>query len=278
MKDNHICQVFLHFSKTFLPNNFSSLSRFGSDANEFFNALLSLGDSEIETTKIRTALRNLKREFKEPISVVLLKIDSLYTALYQMSQPNKSEQDIIDLTLKHELYLIGGFISSQSLKLLMIYSRERAMKNRQLTLEEIVTFLNRVEQNVNEAALQNIVNMPRRGKLLDTIQAGAHTLNAFQQLDSDTVHGVFVGSYNSFHNNQTKRNFSYNKMVFLSLTDIEITNEAFLRLQIIGEEHLVDFPRDHLSQVLPETFPPNEVTTALEGKASVSNNTKEDQY
>ena len=63
----------------------------------------------------------------------------------------------------------------------MIYSRERAMKGRQLTLEEIVTFLNRVEQNVNEAALQNVVNMPRSGNLLDTIQAGAHNLNAFEQ-------------------------------------------------------------------------------------------------
>ena len=67
-------------------------------------------------------------------------------------------------------------------------------------------------------------------------------------------------------------------MVFLSLTDIEITiNEAFLRHQIIEEEHLVDFPREHLSQVLTETFPPNEVTAALEGEASVSSNTKEDQ-
>ena len=131
-----------------------------------------------------------------------------------MSQPTKSEQEIKDLILKHKLFLIGAYISSQALRLLMIYSRERAMKGRQLTLEEIVTFLNRVEQNVNEAALQNVVNMPRGGNLLDTIQAGAHTLNAFQQLDSDTVHAVFVGSYNSFHKNQTQRNFSYNKNGF----------------------------------------------------------------
>ena len=67
-------------------------------------------------------------------------------------------------------------------------------------------------------------------------------------------------------------------MVFLSLTDIEITiNEAFLRHQIIEEEHLVDFPREHLSQVLTETFPPNEVTAALEGGAIGNNNSKESQ-
>ena len=105
-----------------------------------------------------------------------------------MSQPTKTEQDIKDLILKHKLFLIGAFISSQSLKLLMIYSRERAMKNRQLTLEEIVTFLNRVEQNVNEAALQNVITVPKGGELLDKVQAGAHTLNVFQQLDSDTMH------------------------------------------------------------------------------------------
>ena len=40
--------------------------------------------------------------------------------------------------------------------------------------------------------------------MLDTIQAGAHTLNAFQQLDSDAVYGVFVGSFNSFHQNKTQ--------------------------------------------------------------------------
>ena len=85
------------------------------------------------------------------------------------------------------------------------------MKGRQLTLEEIVTFLNRVEQNVSDAALQNVVNMPCGGNLLDTIQAGAHTLNAFQQLDSDTVHGVFVGSFNSFHKIKTQRNNLYYK-------------------------------------------------------------------
>ena len=40
------------------------------------------------------------------------------------------------------------------------------MKNRQLTLEEIVTFLNRIEQNVSEAALQNVITMPKGGELL----------------------------------------------------------------------------------------------------------------
>ena len=67
-----------------LPQNFSSLSIFGNDANQFFNALLSLGDSEIEVIKIQTALGNLKSAPSEPISIVLLKIDSLYTALHQM--------------------------------------------------------------------------------------------------------------------------------------------------------------------------------------------------
>ena len=89
MKDNHICQILLHFSKTFLPNNFSSLSRFGNDANQFFNALLSLGDSEIEVIKIRTALGNLKRAPAEPISIVLLKIDSLYIKCLNPLKVNK---------------------------------------------------------------------------------------------------------------------------------------------------------------------------------------------
>ena len=41
-----------------------------------------------------------------------------------------------------------------------------------MTLEEIVGFLNRIEQNVAEAALQNVVSMPRGGNLLDSIQSG----------------------------------------------------------------------------------------------------------
>ena len=128
MKDCHICQILLQISKTFLPQNFSSLSRFGNDANQFFNALLFLGDSEIEVIKIRNTLRNLKRAPAEPISIVLLKIDSIYTELYQMSQPTKTDQETRDLILKHKLYLVGAYISSQALRLLMIYSRERATK------------------------------------------------------------------------------------------------------------------------------------------------------
>ena len=58
--DHHICQVFIYFSKTYLPNNYSALARFGTDATEYFEALLSLADSENEVIKIRTALDTLK--------------------------------------------------------------------------------------------------------------------------------------------------------------------------------------------------------------------------
>ena len=61
----------------------------------------------------------------------------------------------------HKIYIVGAFISAQALRLLMVYSRERATKDKQLTLEEIVGFLNRIEQNVGEAALQNVVSMPQ---------------------------------------------------------------------------------------------------------------------
>ena len=67
----------------------------------FFEALLSLGDSEIEVIKIRNALGSLRRAPGEPISTVLLKVDSLYTALYAMAQPQKTDKEINDLVLKH---------------------------------------------------------------------------------------------------------------------------------------------------------------------------------
>ena len=57
-----------------------------------------------------------------------------------MSQPTITDQKIRDLILKHKLYLVGAYISSQALRLLMFYSRERATKGRQLTLEDIVIF------------------------------------------------------------------------------------------------------------------------------------------
>ena len=82
--DHHICQVFLYFSKTYLPNNYSALSRFVTDATAYFEALLSLANSKNEVIKIRTALDTLRRTPGEPISSVLLKIDSLYSALYTM--------------------------------------------------------------------------------------------------------------------------------------------------------------------------------------------------
>ena len=96
MKDSQICQIFLHFSKTFLPQNFSSLSRFGNDADQFFLNLLSLADSDVEVIKIRTALAALQRKANEPISIVLLKIDFLYSALYTMQYPMKDAKEAIE--------------------------------------------------------------------------------------------------------------------------------------------------------------------------------------
>ena len=84
-----LLKYFYISQKTFLPKNFASLSRFGNSANLFFEALLSLGDSETEVIKIRNALGNLRRAPGEPISSILVKVDSLYTALYAMSQPQK---------------------------------------------------------------------------------------------------------------------------------------------------------------------------------------------
>ena len=168
----------------------------------FFEALLSLGDSEIEVIKIRNALGSLRRVPGEPISTFLLKDDSLYTALYAMAQPQKTDKEINDLVLKHKIFIVGAFISAQALRLLLVYSRERATKGKQLTLEEIVGFLNRIEQNVAEAALQNVVSMPRGGNLLDSIQSGGQTINTFNQVDADTITGVFAGSLHTFHRNK----------------------------------------------------------------------------
>ena len=136
--DHHICQVFLYFAKSYLPNNYSALARFGADASGFFEALLSLGDSDNEVVKIRLSLDNLKRNPGEPISSTLLKIDSLYSALYGMSMPHKTEKEVSDLVLRHKIFLIGAFISTAALKMLMSYSKERASKGKSLTLEEIV--------------------------------------------------------------------------------------------------------------------------------------------
>ena len=139
--DSHISQVFLYFAKTVLPNNYASLSRFGADATAFFEALLSLGDSENEVIKIRTALDTLRRAPGEPFSGILLKINSLYSALYAMSQPHKSDKEVVDLVLKHKIYLVGAFVNGQALGMLRMYARERASKGRNLTLEEIIQFI-----------------------------------------------------------------------------------------------------------------------------------------
>ena len=92
----------------------------------------------------------------------------------------------------------------------MVYSRERATKGKQLTLKEIIGFLNRIEQNVGEAALTNVVSMPRGGNLLDSIQSGGQTINTFNTVDADTITGVFASSFHTHHRNrQQESKFSY---------------------------------------------------------------------
>ena len=116
-----------------------------------------------------------------------------------MSQPQKTDKEVNDLVLKHKIYVVGAFISSQALRMLMVYSRERATKGKQLTLKEIIGFLNRIEQNVGEAALTNV---PRGGNLLDSIQYGGQTINTFNTVDADTISWVFASSFHTHHRNR----------------------------------------------------------------------------
>ena len=78
-----------------------------------------------------------------------------------MSMPHKSDKEVLDLVLRHKVYLIGAYISTQALKMLMSYSKERATKGKSLSLEEIVTFVNNLEQNVPEARLNATVCLPK---------------------------------------------------------------------------------------------------------------------
>ena len=204
--DEHICQIFLYFAKAYLPDNYSALARYGGDAQGFFEALLSLADSENEVIKIRLSLDNLKRNPGEPISSTLLKIDSLYSALYGMSMPHKSDKEVVDLVLRHKIFLIGAFISTDALKMLMTYSKERASKGRSLTLEEIVSFINRLEQNVPSSRLSMAVSMPKGGSALDSIQSNNTTLNGFNTIDGHTLTGVFTSSFTSHHNRRQQFN------------------------------------------------------------------------
>ena len=203
--DVHITQIFLHFAKTYLPDNYSALARYGNDAPGFFESLLSLADSENEAMKIRVSLDNLKRNPGEPISSTLLKIDSLYSALYGMSMPHKEDKEVSELVLRHKIYLIGAFISTEALKMLMSYSKERAGKGRSLSLEEIVSFVNRLEQNVPSARLTMTVNMPKGGSVLDSIQSNNTTLNGFNSIDGHMLAGVFTAAFQS---HQNRRNFN----------------------------------------------------------------------
>ena len=64
----------MHFSKQFLPQNFSALARYANDGNRFFMSLFTLADSDTEVIKLRNGLANLQRKQNEPIGVILLKI------------------------------------------------------------------------------------------------------------------------------------------------------------------------------------------------------------
>ena len=72
-----------------------------------------------------------------------------------------------------------------------------------------------------EASLQSVVSMPRGGNLLDSIQSNRQTINTFNQIDSDTVHGVFAGSFNTFHQNKRPQGnrFTFRNRINFSNTD-----------------------------------------------------------
>ena len=88
----------------------------------------------------------------------------------------------------------------------MTYSKERAGKGRSLTLEEIVSFINRLEQNVPSSRLNMVVSMPKGGSALDSIQSNNTTLNGFNSIDGHTLTGVFTAAFSSHHNRRQQFN------------------------------------------------------------------------
>ena len=99
--------------------------------------------------------------------------------------------------------------------MLMLYSRERASKGRNLTLEEIIQFINKIEQNVHDARLSASVSMPKGGNALDTIQSGGQTIDSFNVIDSHTLTGVFTNSFVSHHGARRQQNrFPYKRNHF----------------------------------------------------------------
>ena len=123
-----------------------------------------------------------------------------------MSMPHKSDKEVVELVLRHKIFLIGAFISTDALKMLMTYSKERASKGRSLTLEEIVSFINRLEQNVPSSRLNMAVSMPKGGSALDSIQSNNTTLNGFNTIDGHTLTGVFTAAFTSHHNRRQQFN------------------------------------------------------------------------
>ena len=75
-----------------------------SPIHSLFEEMLSLSLGEHELLKLRHRLMYLTRKPEDSLSSVLLVIDSLYNAVYSMTQPELSQAKVSEIVTCQKLY------------------------------------------------------------------------------------------------------------------------------------------------------------------------------
>ena len=135
---------------------------------------------------------HLTRKPEDSLSSVLLVIDSLYNAVYSMTQPELSQAKVSEIMTCHKLYLSCNFVSPKTIEMLVAYGREQATKSRELNLNDIIHFVNKFEAVLPSCTLKQEYRMPADGAIFDQTATGSIHLNTFSKIEPNLALGVFA--------------------------------------------------------------------------------------
>ena len=142
LSSNNWIMVWLNLAKSYLPNDFQSLSRYSSEVDKLFFQLTASLNSENETSKLRSALARITRKPTDMLQSPLFKMRGYYEMLLSIEFPSMEAEDI---SLRADYYSAS---SAQHL----------VSKNTALVIQQFIQIRNTENEPISVTSITNLVS------------------------------------------------------------------------------------------------------------------------
>ena len=160
-------QIFLIFSKRFLPLMASSLTRHIGDVDGLFTELCSTINSDHEISKLRNALSTTTRKATEQIHNSLYKIKSAYSMILQISNPNFTDEQCQTKSDHYSVKCVQYLVNESCFKAFQLFTNAKSLENEATSVAEACNFISSQENVGSEFQISATLYLPKSCTQLD---------------------------------------------------------------------------------------------------------------